>query len=66
MKLYLLLRVNKWENLSTESRQVELVDDRLGMGYCPVFSTLEDAIKYGNCTEEEILEVNVVNSTIEE
>jgi hypothetical protein len=61
MKLYLSLRVNKWSNLSSESRQIELVDDRLGMGYCSVFTTLEDAMKYGNCTKDEVLEVNVVN-----
>jgi hypothetical protein len=66
MKLYLVLKVNRWSNLSSESRQIELVDDRLGMGYCPVFTTLEDAMKYGNCTEDEVLEVNVVNPPIDE
>jgi hypothetical protein len=66
MKLYLVLKVNRWSNLSSESRQIELVDDRLGMGYCPVFNTLEDAMNYGNCTEDEVLEVNVVNPPSEE
>jgi hypothetical protein len=36
------------------------------MGYCPVFNTLEDAMNYGNCTEDEVLEVNVVNPPSEE
>ena len=47
MKLYLGLVVRTWQSLSTDTKMVEIVDTAMGYGFCPIFTSKEDAISAG-------------------
>lgn len=59
MKLYIALVVRQWTSISTDTKMVEIVDSAMGTGFCPVFTTKEDAINFGY-SEDRILEVEVI------
>jgi hypothetical protein len=56
MKLYLGLVVRTWQSLSTDTKMVEIVDTAMGYGFCPIFTSKEDAISAG-FGDNQILEV---------
>jgi hypothetical protein len=57
MKLYLVLVVRRWSNLSTDSKMVELISPKLGMGFCSIFESKEEAMLQTGCSEDEVMEV---------
>jgi hypothetical protein len=56
MKLYLGLVVRPWNSISTDTKMVEIVDFKMGYGFCPIFTSKEDAISAG-FGDDQILEV---------
>ena len=57
--LYLVLVLQKWKNLSTDSKMVDIISPKLGMGFCAVFESKEEAMMQTGCSEDEIVEMEV-------
>lgn len=57
--LYLVLELQKWKNISTDSKMVEVISPKLGMGFCSVFETKEEAMLQTSCSEDQVIELEV-------
>lgn len=57
--LYLVLELQKWKNISTDSKMVEVISPKLGMGFCSVFETKEEAMLQTGCSEDQVIELEV-------